>query len=413
MSKKITDYDIENNSEEILANTNRFLAQFSHEIRTPLNMILGMTDMLRDSNPDSTQSKYIKSLTKAGHNLLEIINDVLDFAQVQSGEFLLDKSWIPLTSSLDNLCEVVFEDAKKKEVTFITNCLIDKNILIRTDKKRILQIAGNLLGNAIKYTDKGSVEFTYEILTNQFSDVLKIVVSDTGKGIDKDYHEEIFSEFFQIDTTKTGSGLGLSITDKLVDKLGGEIIVRSLIVGTQFEVYIPVEIKKANISLSDHEFVNHESARPLKVLIAEDDEDNTFVFDLFIKQSIHEVDFVVNGQEAIDAVQAKNYDMVILDLQMPEVDGIQAATLIRRAEKKSGAPNIPLVALTANAYTDQIKLAKISGFNGYMTKPISTESFNGIIDFISILLNTASKPDFNSFKELAYLNIGDTKYVSK
>lgn len=366
-----------------------FLANMSHEIRTPMNAIMGMAGLLKEAQNEMEKSKYIEAIENSSKNLLVIINDVLDISKIQANKLSLDKIPFKLSKVLHDLKELLVYKAEEKGI--LLNLEINKAIPddLIGDPVRLNQILTNLISNAIKFTDDGHVKCKVELIKETIDRVhLEISVSDTGIGISEEMQDNIFESFIQEDQTTSrkygGTGLGLTITKRLVELHHGEIKVHSIKgKGTTFTFDIsykkddnPQETKK------DIEFnaeFNLDKTKGLKVLLVEDHKINQLLAETILaKWKIH-VTTADNGEIAIEKLKKESYDLVLMDVQMPVMDGLEATKHIRTILKN----NIPIIALTANAIKgDNVKCIQ-AGMNSYVSKPINPSIlFNKIIELI-------------------------------
>ncbi len=362
-----------------------FLANMSHEIRTPMNAIMGMTRLLLEKDPTSAQLKYLNAIRQSSDNLLVIINDILDLSKIQAGKMELENIPFILRNLLNNLAEIMKFKSDEKNIAFeikiddaIPECVIG-------DQVRLNQILINLTGNAIKFTDAGHV-FIHCKLVERKNNIATIsfAVEDTGVGIPQDKIDTIFESFSQADKATTrkfgGTGLGLSISKKLTDLFHGNMYVTSEPgKGSVFTVEIPFEIGelKPDTDTFDRLKSSSESiSKQLKILLVEDNMFNQMVAidsieALFDGKAIVEV--ADNGQIAVDKITAGNYDMVLMDVQMPVMDGYTAAKTIRKLSDKNKS-SIPIVAMTASVIKSEVDKCYESGMDDFIAKPFETEN---------------------------------------
>jgi PAS domain S-box-containing protein len=378
-----------------------FLANMSHEIRTPMNSIIGMADLLAESPLSSEQKQYVQLFRSAGESLLILINDILDLSKIESGSF--DMECIPffIRDLVEKTVQIMNVRAQDKSISL--NWKIDPDVpnCLKGDPYRLRQILTNLIGNSIKFTDTGSV--TIHIENNPENNVegaLKFLVTDTGIGIPPDKVESIFTSFSQAgsDTTRKfgGTGLGLSITRQLVERMQGKIWAESqlgkgstFLFTTQFETANDHEKSVAlanSVNLSGSSRVvtpaktkpdltgdGAEKNKSLKILLAEDSPDNQLLIQLYLKKTNHELDIADNGELAVEKFISGNYDLVLMDIQMPIMDGYTAAGKIREWEKEKNIKAVPILALTAHALKGEKERCVGAGCSDYLTKPIKKE----------------------------------------
>ncbi|MBK5284969.1 MAG: response regulator [Bacteroidia bacterium] len=358
----------------------QFLANMSHEIRTPMNAIVGLTNLLIKTPANELQAKYLGVIKKSGANLLVIINDILDLAKIEAGKMELEKVPFPLHVAVHNIHTILSLKAEEKGIQmkeFIGDGVPEYVI---GDETRITQVVMNLAGNAIKFTEKGSVtvSVTVEKTSAEMVD-LKFSVQDTGIGIPADKIDKIFESFGQAssDTTRKfgGTGLGLTISKQLVEMHKGELKVKST-PGEGSEFYFVISYKpaaKPQESAAD-EHASMQDMKGKKILLVEDNEFNQMVavdtlHDIF--EGI-EVDIAPNGKTAIEKVSANEYSMILMDIQLPDIDGFEITRFIR---KEIGAPKngIRICAMTASVTKERIDECFESGMNDYLMKPFTPE----------------------------------------
>jgi signal transduction histidine kinase/CheY-like chemotaxis protein len=350
----------------------QFLAVMSHEIRTPMNAILGMVELLNDTSLTEQQKEWLSYAQTSANLLLGLISDVLDFSKIESGTLTLDSSEFNLRALFNNI-SAQFE-SQTEEGKLIFEKVIDKSVpdVIEGDSTRLGQILFNLLGNAFKFTSYGRVKL-YIYVSN---DVLTIEISDTGVGIAEQDLGRLFKPFSQVsDSVKRkqqGVGLGLSITKKLIELMKGQINCHSILgVGTTFTVTLAVKALKNTTVCNKIE----QAQKPLNILVAEDNKPNQVLIEALLKKLNHSVTLTETGSEALNAIKTKQFDLVLMDMMMPVMDGLTATKYIR----EEMSLDVPIFALTANAgQADKVNCLN-AGMNRVLTKPIKFSELRNAI----------------------------------
>lgn len=342
-----------------------FLASMSHEIRTPLNAICGFSNIIAEANKDPDLIQFTNTVQSQTDILLTLINDIIDFAKIESNS--LDLSYE--TFLLDELLTEIFvqfnlQAGDKKELKVIKPV---NSIFITTDKRRLTQVLTNLISNANKFTQNGSVTFGANPKGNA---EIHFFVKDTGIGIAEEHLDLIFDRFYKIDSFTQGTGLGLSISKNIIELLGGSLHVKSeLNKGTAFTFNIPVSNRVKQITEKDKSLPDEILAKKIDILVAEDMESNQLYLKEILKGYNINLSFASNGREAIDIFQQKNdFDLILMDLKMPVLNGMDAAKEIKLIN-----PVIPIIAVTAYAYSEDRKKIEEAGFIGFISKPINKD----------------------------------------
>ncbi|QQR94292.1 MAG: response regulator [Bacteroidota bacterium] len=357
----------------------QFLANMSHEIRTPMNAIIGTVNLLHKSNLDDKQSKYIGIIKTSADNLLVIINDILDISKIESGKFTIEEIPFNLHENVNHVYESLKVKAEEKGLAFNVDYCSTLSDNYIGDPVRITQVLINLTGNAIKFTEKGSVTIRVASIADVPNGV-SISVVDTGIGIAQDKIQHIFESFTQesSDTTRKfgGTGLGLAISKQLIELMHGELVVESTQgKGSSFIMKLPlVATNELATETKDKVSSSVEIRKGLRILLAEDNQFNQMVAEDTLRMVIPDLtlDIVDNGVQAIEKLTSGNYDLVILDIHMPEMDGYETTQFIR-TQMPSPLNGVPIMAMTANVISEEIDKCFAVGMNAYVSKPFTHE----------------------------------------
>jgi PAS domain S-box-containing protein len=354
-----------------------FLANMSHEIRTPLTGVMGMVDILEQTGLNDQQQEYISILKQSGENLREIIDQVLDFSKIEAGKITLNKTTIPFEGIVSK-AEKLFYCICKKDISFTVET--DKRIpsFIIADETRVMQIINNLLTNAVKFTTKGNIHLKAECITLRDQRCkLKISVTDTGMGIPYEKQQQLFTPFTQVDNHDIrqyeGTGLGLSICKELAILQGGEVGLESKPKkGSTFWFTIMVDFSADHMpQLSQQEVFPLKVNQKLRILLAEDQKVNQKVFKILFNSMGFDIIIAENGEQALKMYEPGKFDLILMDIQMHQMDGITATRILR--QQHSDLP--PIIGLSANAFEgDREKYMKL-GFDEYLTKPMNRNDF--------------------------------------
>lgn len=357
-----------------------FLANLSHEIRTPMNGIIGMTQLLQFTALTGDQKEYLEAISVSGNTLLTLIDDILDLSKIEADRVNLDVVSFSLRGCISEL--VSAQRARINSKGLACRISIPSNLpdMLLGDSFRIKQVLLNLLGNAIKFTEKGEITLSVEVVERLDTELLlDITVQDTGIGIPQELQEHIFEPFSQADSSITrrfgGTGLGLTISRRLAELMGGSISLTSAEgAGATFCLRLPLQISSTAPEPPSRPYISPLpiwTGRSLKILLAEDNQLNSDITQAMLKKMGHQTVAVSNGKSALDAIRAEPFDLVLMDIKMPVMNGDEALCIIREQESGSGR-HLPVVALTAYALKGDREKYLAMGFDGYLAKPVIT-----------------------------------------
>lgn len=351
-----------------------FLAAMSHELRTPMNGVLGISQLIAEETKEPVTKEHIKVILDSGQHLMTILNDILDFSKVEENKLELEEAPFHLEQVLTPVCSAIQPLIDEKSIELIVENDVPNNTEFTGDCARLRQILFNLAGNAVKFTNEGHVLIRTEL--NSEDKHLLIIVSDTGIGIAPDKQGRVFNSFEQADSSTTrrfgGTGLGLAIVKKLTELMGGSITLKSVEgVGTQFIVTLPIPWNESEKPSPQHTPVQTRSTQNLRILLAEDNRVNALVAKGFCEKLGHAVDVAENGLVAVEKARDNDYDLILMDNHMPEMNGVEATRFIR---EKLGVKTL-LFAYTADVFREAHDHFIAAGADHVLTKPLQRESF--------------------------------------
>jgi len=376
-----------NKAEESDKLKSAFLSNMSHEIRTPMNAILGFSTLLSDPGvTEDEKEEFVRIIKDRGNDLMRIIDDIIDVAKIESGQIKIEIKECQVNVLLNNLT-VTFNEIKRKHAKekVVLNCLPgnkDEDFTILSDGNRLRQILTNLIENALKFTDQGFVEFGYTLKNIGNDSYIEFFVRDSGIGIPKDAHDVIFERFRQVDDTSTrkygGTGLGLTISKNLVRLLGGDISLQSdRGKGTEFLITLPLQttyVQPDSDIKTKPDLSGELNWKNKKILVVEDEESNFFLLDRVLKKTGIKMVWVKNGMDAINECKNTRFDLVLMDIRMPVMDGYEATQLIKKERK-----DIPVIAQTAYALKGEREKSLAAGCDNYISKPIDAKELKAML----------------------------------
>jgi len=380
----------------------KFLAHMSHEIRTPINSMLGFSQMLKDQDfghLNKKQVEFIDNIIESSNRLLFLINDILDLSKVEAGKIEIIPAPFTFDKFIERIRQILLSLAHKKDITTRIHTSPDISSQLIGDEYRIEQVLRNLISNAVKFTDHGQIDINIEI---QNKDELLFKVSDTGTGIPKDRQENLFDNFYQVVSSYSkkygGTGLGLAISKELINLMGGKIWFESE-PGKGSVFYFTLKLKEAEYQdIKEQQqqekrktSIHFQQRRSLKILLAEDNALNIETMTYFLKREGHVINHATKGHEVLACMMKDDFDIILMDIQMPEMDGVETTKIIRNSNSENYDPKIPIIALTAYAMRGDREQFLNAGMNDYVTKPVDID--NLIEKMNQLVTNEKKAPD--------------------
>ena len=386
-----------------------FLANMSHEIRTPLNAVIGTANLLSESDLTGEQHEYVQILKKEGDRLLRIINDILDLSKIETGQYTFENVTFNLRQLINEVVSLMGVRIHEKNLEFSYKFITGVPTSLIGDPDALRRVIINLIGNAVKFTEKGVISLLIENEPDgSVPGHLRFSFSDTGAGIPEEKLDMIFERFTQADSSVTrkygGTGLGLNISKRMVEMMGGEIWAESTIGhGSTFIFSIPFDVSditEDNTSIDDlhkKETIDVTDQRNLNILLVEDYEASRRIIQAFLKTTPYVLDMAENGKIAVEKFKIKTYDVVLMDIQMPIMDGYEATKAIRAWEQDIKAAATPIIALTAHAYKEDVQKSIDFGCNDHLTKPISKKKLLEAIYSNTVSTQPAQSQEVTTF----------------
>lgn len=373
------------NAEELVRSKGAFLSNMTHELRTPLNSVIGYSELLLEEEIDKEKKVKLKAIIESGKHLLSIINNILDFSKIDAKKLKFTSKIFNIQKTLKNIEDLFKIHSLQKGIDFKINIEEPFPEYLKGDEGKIKQIFINLISNSFKFTNKGNITLNISYKKDRlFAEVI-----DTGQGIKKEALSSVFNSFEQVDVSHKGTGLGLSITKKLCELMGGSISVTSKVdKGSKFSfnILIPIGVPKENDDLFDLETLDYvfssekkdQNQEKFKILVAEDIEDNRLVLNLMLKKLDVEIKFAENGKIALDLLRKDKYDLFLLDIQMPVMNGLQVLDELTSTGEINDTYIIALTAYSLSAERSEILDA---GAKGILTKPLSKDQIRGVVSY--------------------------------
>ena len=393
LNRRLEEEVRERTEEAVRANQlkSQFLANMSHEIRTPMNGIIGMSDILMAEPLSEKQKDYVSVIKSSSASLLVIINDILDLSKIESGQLTFEDRSFSLKMLVEEVVSIFRFKAGEKRIRLISEITEITAPVLIGDETRIKQILINLVGNAVKFTEKGFVRIRVSVNPNVAGQyILTAEVEDTGPGVDDAYKPLLFKKFSQKDASIArkfgGTGLGLAISRQLANLMGGDIVVENREVGNGSIFKVSVSVKKSDKKIED---IRDDTLREassaahdiagmnLRILLAEDNPVNQKVMKVLLEKYHVGVDLAHDGEQVLEKIENRRYDLILMDVQMPKLDGLSTTRIIRDLDSENVHKNVPIIALTALAMAEDEGKCLSAGMDAYVSKPIAPKKLLG------------------------------------